>query len=129
MSNLLEIIVVDDNVLITDIISDYIDFSGLKGNVISFNDSTAALEHIKDNSKIDVLITDYKMPIINGIQLLEASSTDTRRIMISGFVSDIAEDRLKELGAIFLAKPVSMKILGGLLKEEYEKKFAPIQQN
>lgn len=122
MTRPLEITVVDDNISITNIISDYIEFSGFNGKVIAFNDSSEALEHIKDNLKIDVLITDYKMPVVNGIQLLEASAKNTKKIMISGFLSDIAEDKLKELNVEFLPKPVSMKILGGILSEELEKR-------
>lgn len=129
MARPLEITVVDDNISITNIITDYIEFSGFHGNVNAFNDSEKALEYIKNNSNIDVLITDYKMPVVNGIQLLEASSQSTRKIMISGFLSDIAEDKLKELNVDFLTKPVSMKILGGMLTEEYEKRSEIISQN
>lgn len=129
MTRPLEITVVDDNISITNIISDYIEFSGFNGNVKAFNDSEEALEHIKGNENIDVIITDYKMPVVNGIQILEASSKNTRKIMISGFLSDIAEDKLKELEVDFLTKPVSMKILGGMLTEEYEKRVEVLSQN
>lgn len=129
MARPLEITVVDDNISITNIISDYIEFSGFNGNVSAFNDSEKALEHVRNNSNIDVIITDYKMPRVNGIQLLEASSESTRKIMISGFLSDIAEDKLKELDVDFLTKPVSMKTLGGMLAEEQEKRIETISQN
>ena len=41
--------------------------------VIEANSGTRALEVIKDNSTIDLLITDYAMPRMNGAQLAIAA--------------------------------------------------------
>lgn len=118
MGNGLDIVVVDDNVMITDLFESYIKLSGTDANVYSFNDSSKALEFINSNKKIDVIITDYKMPGINGIQLLEATPRDTTRILISGYVSNIAEEKLEELNAIFFEKPVPMKQINKIISEK-----------
>jgi DNA-binding NtrC family response regulator len=118
MTNGLDVVVVDDKVLITDLFESYFQLSNMNVNLYTFNDPYKALEFVKNNDHIDVLITDYKMPGINGIQLLEATSTDTTRILISGYVSSIAVEKLADLNAIFFEKPVPMKELGKILHEK-----------
>ena len=122
MAQTINITVVDDNISITQIISDYVFFANIDAEVTVFNDSREALKYIQSGKTIDILITDYQMPVVNGIELIEASSPDTRKVMISGFVSEIAEDKLVQIGADFLPKPISMKILGSLINEELEKR-------
>ena len=84
----LEIVVVDDEVQITDLIQLFIEASGKPAGVRTFNDPRAAREYLKRHA-VDVLITDYKMPHVDGLQLLAATSPSTTRIMISGYVSEI----------------------------------------
>lgn len=120
MAKMLDIVVVDDKVMITDLFESYIQLSGTEANVYSFNDPSLAMEFISSDNHIDVIITDYKMPGINGIQLLEASPKDSKRILISGYVSDIAEEKLAELDAVFFEKPVPMKQIGKILSERSE---------
>jgi len=122
MKQPINITVVDDNVAITQIISDFFFFSEIKAELSIFNDSQKALKFIKDGNTIDILITDYQMPVVNGIELIEACNPDTRKVMISGFVSEIAEDKLAQIGADFLPKPISMKILGSLIEEEIQRR-------
>jgi YesN/AraC family two-component response regulator len=64
-----------------------------------------------------VLITDYKMPVVNGLQLLEAAPQSAKKILISGYVSEIAQDRIEKLNASFFEKPVPMREIGRLLQE------------
>ena len=125
MTKTLEIVVVDDKEMITDLLENYIRISGIQANIYTFNDSRAALEFIKKSPNINVIITDYKMPGVNGIQLLEASPPDATRIMVSGYVSDIAEEKLTELNAIFFEKPVPMKKIGKLINDTLLRCEAP----
>ncbi|MFP4417907.1 MAG: response regulator [Fibrobacterota bacterium] len=116
MGKKLEIVIVDDEIMITDLIQSFIQFSVKDANVHSFDDAVDAYDFITNND-IDVLITDYNMPRINGLQLMEATKPTTMRIMISGYVSDIAEEKLHSLDAIFFEKPVPMKELGSLISQ------------
>lgn len=118
MTNELDVVVVDDKVLITDLFESYFQLSNMNVNLYTFNDPYKALEFVKNNDRIDVLITDYKMPGINGIQLLEATSDETTRILISGYVSSIAVEKLADLNALFFEKPVPMKELSKILKDK-----------
>jgi DNA-binding NtrC family response regulator len=114
MGRKLEVVVVDDEASITDLLESYIHFLTKNAAVHTFNDSVEAQSYIRDNS-IDVLITDYKMPKVNGIELMEQTGPDTTRIMISGYVSEITEEKLQELQAFFFEKPVPMKKLGQII--------------
>ncbi|MBD3343526.1 MAG: response regulator [Chitinivibrionales bacterium] len=112
MGKPLEIIVVDDEVQITELIELFMKSSGKESNIHSFNDSVAAREYIRNNNdSIDVVITDYKMPRVNGLELLSVVSKKAKKILISGFVSEIAEDKLNSLKATFFEKPVPMNQL------------------
>ncbi len=118
MGKALDIVVVDDTLMITELFKSYIKMSDTNANVYSFNNSVKALEFINKKKDIDIIITDCKMPFVDGIELLKATSPETTRVMISGYVSEIAEEKLAELNAIFLEKPVPMKEIGKILAEK-----------
>jgi PAS domain S-box-containing protein len=67
----LTVLVVDDDALIAMSTVDMLEDLGFK--VIEANSGTRALEVIKNNSSIDLLITDYAMPRMNGAQLAIAA--------------------------------------------------------
>jgi DNA-binding NtrC family response regulator len=117
MSRNLEIVIVDDEPSITDLIESYIRFASKTANVHSFTDSAKAQHYIKQND-VDVLITDYNMPDVNGLQLMESTKPDTRRIMISGYVSDLAEEKLRNMNAVVFEKPIPMKKIGKIIADE-----------
>ena len=117
MGKKLDVVVVDDKVMITDLFESYIRLSGAHVNIYTFNDPTKALEFINSNQKIDIIITDYKMPGLNGIELLKACPMEATRILISGYISDVAEERLNELNAVFFEKPVPMKQISKIIAE------------
>ncbi|MBD3391052.1 MAG: response regulator [Chitinivibrionales bacterium] len=116
MGKKLEVVVVDDESSITDLLENYIQFLSKNAAVHTFNDSVEAQNYIRHN-EVDVLITDYKMPHVNGIQLMESTSPGVTRIMISGYLSEIAEEKLQDLKAFFFEKPVPMKKLGRIIAE------------
>jgi two-component system, response regulator YesN len=120
MAKRLEIVVVDDEVQITELLKTFIQCSSRNTNVHSFNDSEEARSYLLEHS-VDVLITDYKMPKYNGIELMESASPEVKKILISGYVSEIAEERLQQLDAVFFEKPVPMKALGKIIFEQQEK--------
>lgn len=116
-SKKLEVVIVDDEIQITDLLKTFFQCSAKNSNIHTFNDSEKALGYIKNN-KIDVLITDYKMPKYNGVQLIEAVPSNVKKILISGYVSEIAEERLTKLNADFFEKPVPMRALEKIIHEQ-----------
>jgi DNA-binding NtrC family response regulator len=94
----------------------------LKGiNVFKFTDPILALEHLKIN-KLDyaVMISDLRMPVINGVLLLKTVkdlNPSTRNILMTGYDIDnslLQEYTKKEIIDCFLRKPIE---LGQLLSE------------
>lgn len=87
----------------------------LKGiNVFEFTDPILALEHLKIN-KLDyaVMISDLRMPVINGVQLLKTVkdlNPSTRTILMTAYDFDnnlLQEYTKKEIVDGFAQKPIS----------------------
>jgi two-component system, response regulator YesN len=113
----LEVVVVDDEEQITELLKTFIHFSAKDAHVHTFNDSALARDFLMKNPA-DVVITDYKMPRYNGLEVLEAAPTKARKILISGYVSEIAEEKLNSINATFFEKPVPMKKIGKIITDE-----------
>jgi DNA-binding NtrC family response regulator len=119
MNRDLEIVVVDDEEAITEILSSFIPLITQGVQVHAFNDSVVAKEYIAHNL-VDVLITDYKMPQFNGLQLMESTPAQVRKVIVSGYVLDIGEEKLHRLNATYFRKPVFLPDLAKVISEEQE---------
>lgn len=113
----LEVVIVDDEEQITDLLKTAVLFSSAASHIHTFNDSVAARDYIKENA-VDLLITDYKMPKYNGLQLMESTPQAVKKILISGYVSEIAEERLQKLNAVFFEKPVPLKAITKIISDQ-----------
>ena len=73
------------------------------------SNASEALDRMADGPPVDLVISDYKMPGQNGIELLTAIRRDspgTARILLSGWTSEIDPTALRAAGcAAVLAKP------------------------
>ncbi len=113
--------------------------------VLSFADSLKALEYIKGNSsEIDLVITDLRMPGMDGIQLIQEITKlvdEISIILVTAFGSIESAVEAMKLGAEdYLSKPLDMfelrkrveKIVGNkrlkrevsLLKQRLDKKYS-----
>jgi DNA-binding NtrC family response regulator len=119
MTRKLEVVVVDDEEQITELLKTFIMCIGKEIKIHTFNDSLKAKDFIARHS-VDLLITDYKMPRFDGLQLMEAASPQVRKIMISGYVSEIAVEKLQKLNATFFEKPVPLRALAKVISEQQE---------
>jgi DNA-binding NtrC family response regulator len=116
----LEVVIVDDEVQITELLRTFLECSSNNSNIHTFNDAAEAKTYLEGND-IDILITDYKMPKYNGIELMEKVAPEVKKILISGYVSEIAEEKLLQLDALFFEKPVPMKTIGSIINESVKK--------
>ena len=116
----LEIVLVDDEDQITTLLEAYIQLAIRDTRIHTFNDPIAAKEFIKRN-QVDVLITDYKMPHLNGIQLAESVPAHVCKVIISGYTSVITDEKLQKLNATFFMKPVPLRSLTKIISEQQEK--------
>jgi two-component system nitrogen regulation response regulator GlnG len=87
-------------------------------NVFQFTDPVKALEHLKINKKdYAVMISDLRMPVINGVQLLKAvkdlNPLARTILMTANEIEDnlIQEYSKKEIINSFLKKPIELTLL------------------
>jgi two-component system response regulator YesN len=120
MEKKLEIVVVDDEEPITEVIKTYIECIDSTITVHTFNDALEAKEFIMRHSP-DILITDYKMPNCDGLQILEAASPKVKKILVTGYMSEIAEERLSKLNGVYFEKPVPLRALAKIIAEQKTK--------
>jgi DNA-binding NtrC family response regulator len=111
------ICIIDDDFDIADLFCDALnDIQGLV--VLKFTDPYIALEHFKINMKdYAVVISDLRMPVINGLQLLKTVkdlNPTTRTILMTAFdVQDEVFEEYTKNNIIngFLQKPIELKLL------------------
>ncbi len=90
-----------------------------------------ALETLRNNADIDLLITDMKMPKLDGRQLIKAIKKEAELvnlpiIIMSGYIGMSEIDDLLSAGALaFLSKPINLKTLEDYIDFAFKKKSAP----
>lgn len=100
-------------------------FESLGYTTIGVHNGSEALDFAKGNH-VDFLVTDLKMPIMDGITLLE----ELRKIhpeippvlIITGFIDELNSVRAKELGALdLMTKPFDFDNVIGKIEESFSK--------
>ena len=119
------ILFVDDEEFIVEIGQRMLELLGY--TVVGRTDSTAALRYIQDNpEEIDMLITDYTMPKMTGIDLAKEARKirpDLPILLCTGFNAGISEKEIKEAGIKnFVLKPVVRKELAVIVRQVLEGK-------
>jgi two-component system response regulator YesN len=109
------IVIADDEPFIVKLIRQLIDCEGLGVEIVGeASDGAAALKLVREK-KPDILITDIRMPLMDGIELIEEIHQDAlpvRIIAISGHRRfDYAYNALKYGVEDFIVKPISKKEL------------------
>ncbi len=109
MSKTIRILVIDDEPLMRITIQDALEAEGYK--VTSTDTGGNGLSILRDTG-MDIIITDLKLPDIDGIGILKEVkkiSPDTQVIMITAYGSiDSAITAMKEGAVDYLTKPFSM---------------------
>ncbi len=101
----------------------------LNFKVITASDGAAALIEVAENqAKLRVVITDLRMPNMDGlalVQVLKAKLPQAAIIVASGKLSDLETDEFKKLGVdAQLKKPFTLEKLAATLKEVFQHKNA-----
>ena len=100
------IIIVDDDIVLAEIVKEMIVNINDKNNVRYFTDPRNALECIRQRD-VHAIITDYSMPGMNGVELLERAPSVKTKIIMSGSFSGNPEleNSCKDKGFFTLQKP------------------------
>ncbi len=120
------ILLVDDDLHILDVLEEILNSFGYK--VIPMPDAESALSAIREGANVDLVITDYRMPGMNGIEfitVLRQVLPSVPAIMLTGYSS--VEIYLKSLNlGVFehLNKPVKVKELDRIVRSALERSEA-----
>jgi len=87
-------------------------------DVTTAEDGEKAISKLR-SEKVDVVVSDLKMPAIDGIELLQwihDEQPDTRFILLTGYGNEKVERTVRELGAFeYLNKPISPDTLAAVV--------------
>lgn len=114
----LKIVIVDDEEINIILLEELVKQGGYT-NCISFNNPLKALSHLEENS-CDILIVDFNMPDMDGVELLEKSKAlhpDMLSIMVTASSDESVMINALRTGVNeFLLKPISGTVFGLRLK-------------
>ena len=88
--------------------------------VIEAGDGTAGLEILQSGDPIDVLLTDVKMPGLNGYQLAEAALSlrpGMKVILMTGYADETLPDAIRDASIPMLRKPFNFANLATSIRE------------
>ena len=100
-------------------------------DVTTAEDGANAISKLR-NEDVDVVVSDLKMPGVDGIQLLEwihSKRPETRFILLTGYGNEEVERRVRELGAFdYLNKPISPETLAAVVTAATHLKLFPQEE-
>jgi len=112
------ILLVDDEIEILKSLGEILDRFGY--NVIARTGAKEALSVVRDGAKIDLVITDYRMPVMDGLEFLNAlRQLDATVPVIVLTAYGAVESYLKSLSLgvfDYINKPIKAKELGRIVQ-------------
>jgi len=121
------VLIVDDEKLFLSSVSEGI-ANLLDGiTILTASQGAEALEIIRQGG-VDLLVTDLKMPVMDGFQLLAYVASERPQvsaIVMTAFGTSEIEKRVREIGAIgYIEKPIDLHALASLVESTLAKRSA-----
>lgn len=114
------ILIVDDEPTILTVLKNGLKKLGSEYQVHTVSDGYAALDHLRDHPT-DLVITDYKMAGMNGLELLETIRSlqpETQVILMTAYGHSTLETEARRLQAYrYLTKPLELDAFRLIVKE------------
>jgi DNA-binding response OmpR family regulator len=109
------ILLVDDSPDVTRVCAQILGDEGFEVDVA--HRGRQALSMMKEKGDYDVLIVDFALPDISGLDLLHSLELDIPTILISGYLSENEMETISRLeGLAFLKKPFPITALTAAVK-------------
>ena len=123
---MLKVMLVDDEPFIMQGLKVLIDWGKENFEIVHMaSNGKEAINYLKDN-KVDLIIADIKMPIMNGVELLkkirEDKLTDAEFVILSGYNDfEYAKETMRYGCMDYLLKPINKDELLGILRKISDK--------
>ena len=115
----LRIVIVDDNKMLLQIHSAILEDIGHQP--LAFDCPLGAASYLKQHGEnIDIIITDYKMPNMNGLQLIQKALEYGQNIpsmILTGAPDDIDANQVAQHNITILSKPVKVELLSSQIRD------------
>lgn len=116
--NPLTVLLAEDEPMLRRVVSVTLRHGGFV--VIEAADGAAGLEVLQSDALIDVLLTDVKMPGLNGYQLAEASLSlrpEVKVMLMTGYADEIVPDAIAKASIPIIRKPFNFDNLASSVRE------------
>jgi len=116
------ILIVDDEDAVLTVLKNSLTGLGQEYRILTAREGKEALQYL-EKYRIDLIITDYRMSGMNGLELLEMTHNlqpNTRVIFITAFGSDEVEAEVNRLKAFaYLNKPIDLGTFRSIVKQAF----------
>jgi len=114
--------IVEDEKELVDVYERVFKKNGMSLCYVAFNGREAVQKYIECTPKPHVVLMDYRMPIMNGLEAtkeLLKFDPDARIIFLSADIG-VKDEALKAGAKAFLKKPAGLKEIVATVKEQYK---------
>jgi len=116
-----KVLLVDDSPDVTRVCAQILSDEGFEVGVA--HEGRQALSMLKEEGDYDVLVVDFALPDISGLDLLHSLKQDIPAILISGYLSESEMETISRLeGLAFLRKPFPITALAAAVKRVLREK-------
>jgi two-component system response regulator (stage 0 sporulation protein F) len=110
------VVIVDDNLALAENVAEIFELEGFPSLVFGTAEDALQTGFL---DRVFVLVTDYRLPGIDGVELIKRIRRERRDvscILVSAYGDDGVVSTAETLGARFLAKPLDVPELVGLVR-------------
>ncbi len=117
----LQVLLVEDKAPVRDAIQSMLE--ELSHQIVAVNSGHQAVQQIQSDYPFDLVITDFKMPGMNGLELirqLRGQGVAVPAVICSGYAENLDTEEILSLKVTFLAKPFAADALGRAIRAAFE---------
>lgn len=106
MNESITVLLAEDDAMLRRVVGQTLRHAGFE--VIEADDGSAGLEILQSEQSVDVLLSDVRMPRLNGYQLAEACLSlrpATRVMLMTGYADEAVPEAIRDAAIPVLRKP------------------------